>query len=87
MRELFLFDNQLTGQVPASVRNMTILTTLLLQGNLLTGPPGQHFTLEDEGGGGSSSNITFRNLQVVDIGDNKFSGTVPVEFFKLPRLR
>ena len=27
MRQLFLFDNQLTGQIPPSIRNITVLST------------------------------------------------------------
>ena len=81
MRQMLLFDNHLTGQIPESITNMSILTTVLLQNNLLTGRPGVHFDLPMD------DNTTFFNLQVVDIGDNRFSGTVPTEFFRLPRIR
>eukprot|EP00603_Paraphysomonas_imperforata_P015088 CAMPEP_0114455140 /NCGR_PEP_ID=MMETSP0104-20121206/2944_1 /TAXON_ID=37642 ORGANISM="Paraphysomonas imperforata, Strain PA2" /NCGR_SAMPLE_ID=MMETSP0104 /ASSEMBLY_ACC=CAM_ASM_000202 /LENGTH=1477 /DNA_ID=CAMNT_0001627547 /DNA_START=33 /DNA_END=4466 /DNA_ORIENTATION=+ len=84
MRQMLLFDNHLTGPIPASIKNMTILSTLLLQNNLLTGHPGEHFDMPTDA---SMANITFPNLQVVDIGDNRFSGSVPEEFFRLPRLR
>lgn len=84
MRQMLLFDNHLTGSIPASIKNMTILSTVLLQNNLLTGHPGKHFKMPNDA---SAANTTFPNLQVVDIGDNRFSGTVPEEFFRLPRLR
>ena len=81
MRQLFLFDNMLTGQIPVAIRNLTIVSTVLLQHNLLSGHPGAPFVISEE------NNTSFLNLQVVNIGDNTFSGTIPTEFFKLPRLR
>ena len=77
LRQLSLFDNQFSGSIPVAFKNLTVLSTVLLQHNLLTGQPGLPFT----------DNTSFFNLQVVNIGDNLFTGSLPLEFFKLPRLR
>lgn len=101
LRQLFLFDNYLTGPLPPSSRNLTLLSTILLQRNLLSGQPGLPFSFAPpprdstasatsksiSGGIGLFNRSSFLNLQVVDIGDNRFSGSLPVEFFRLPRLR
>ena len=48
---------------------------MLLQHNLLTGQPGQSFDVFPDGAEAGANVTHFRNLQVVDIGDNRFTSS------------
>ena len=70
---LFLSGNKLTGPIPASLGNLTSLTTLYLNGNQLTGPiPARLGNLN--------------NLQLLWLYNNKLSGAIPTELGSLPNL-
>ena len=70
---LELFNNQLSGTIPAEIGNLTSLSYLDLGGNQLSG------TIPAEIG-----NLT--SLSVLFLADNQLSGTIPVEVGNLTRL-
>jgi Leucine-rich repeat (LRR) protein len=73
--ELFsLGDNHLTGPIPMGISNMTKMYRLLLQNNLLSGKVLDGVFAED---------MTL--LEIVDVSNNKLSGSVPKNIFSLPR--
>ena len=84
---LTLFDvssNRLTGTLPkfgsgsSTTSSISSLTNLFLENNYFTGTlPGDDKTLIN----------TFRNLQVIDFGTNRFIGTIPKYWMLLPKLR
>ncbi|XP_058733044.1 receptor-like protein EIX2 [Vicia villosa] len=71
---LSLSRNQLHGEIPLSLREMSYVTVIDLSGNNLTGriPP-------------SLANCSF--LDVLDLGNNNLFGTIPGSLGQLKRLR
>lgn len=66
-------DNRLSGQLTSSVASLTELTKLILGRNQITGEiPGEI--------------ISCNKLQLLDIGDNGFSGWIPKELGQIPAL-
>ena len=64
LSKLYLYSNQLTGEIPPEIGNLTNLTGLLLYDNQLTG------TIPTEIG-----NLT--NLEVLYLSDNQLTGEIP----------
>ncbi|MCU0426130.1 MAG: IPT/TIG domain-containing protein [Candidatus Kapabacteria bacterium] len=75
LRRLWLGGNQLTGEVPESMRSLTALEELLLDNNQLFGESVMRIV------------PSLTNLQTLDIGRNRFSGTLPNTLGNLRRLR
>ena len=71
--ELVLWDNQLTGPIPAELGNLTNLNELYLSGNQLTGPIPAEL-----------ANLT--NLSNLDLGGNELTGPIPAELGNLTNL-
>lgn len=71
---LSLDTNNLTGTIPASIGNLTQLTTLSMSGNNLTS------TLPPE-----MANLT--NLQILSLGENAIGGGIPEWMGNLGRLK
>lgn len=70
---LELYDNQLTGELPATLQYMTDLEMLNLDGNEVFG------TLPTELG-------ALTSLEIFDVSSNDFSGTIPTEIGLLSNL-
>ena len=76
MENLDLGDNQLTGQIPAFLGNLTSLDySLTLGGNSLTGPIPAVL--------GNLTNLDF----ALDLGRNRLTGEIPAELGNLTNLR
>lgn len=75
LRRLWLGGNQLTGEVPESLRSLTALEELLLDNNQLSGESVLRIV------------PSLTNLQTLDIGRNRFSGSLPNTLGNLRRLR
>lgn len=78
LKQIALYQNSLSGTIPSQIANCSLLQTVLLQKNFLSGSPGQAFVRR--------RNVEFPILQVVDLSRNRFTGTVPIELFQLPRI-
>ncbi|BFI25293.1 hypothetical protein MPTK2_1g19750 [Marchantia polymorpha subsp. ruderalis] len=99
LSRLNLRDNALTGAIPPSLVVMTSLKKLTLQGNQLSGPiPDflRNFTNLDELGlannmfqGPFPTNMfaTMRELQIVDMGNNRITGQIPDNLVDIPTLQ
>lgn len=70
---LSLYDNNLSGAIPAELGNLTNLTLLSFYFNRLSGP------IPVELGG-------LTNLNLLDLGSNHLSGTIPAELGNLKNL-
>jgi Leucine-rich repeat (LRR) protein len=75
MRQLYVFDNSLTGHLP-SLDMCDNLQIFLLQNNRLSGRPDDTFGREGILG----------KLEAIDLSSNHFSGTVPSSLYRLPNL-
>ena len=71
---LLLWDNQLTGPIPAALGDLTKLEFLDLSGNELTGP------LPAELG-------SLSHLEILILDENKLTGSIPAEMGDLTNLR
>ena len=71
--ELHLFDNQLTGTIPAALGNLASLTVMNLNSNQLTGPIPTEL--------GDLTSLTELRLY-----DNQLTGEIPVELAQLTQL-
>ena len=85
LMHLFLFENALTGTLPESMRKLSQLQTLLLQDNELSGQPGNAFK-EDVSSTPDSASEMMRELLILDLSNNLFSGEIPTEIFQLPKI-
>jgi len=75
LEELNVRGNSLSGDIPSQLSDLTALVELDLNGNDYTGPlPG-----------GIVSSIP--SLQYLDLGDCKFSGTIPEDFGSMSQLK
>ena len=73
LRELWLYDNQLTGMIPAELGSLDNLQVLLLGGNQLSGQiPAELGSLA--------------NLQWLQLDNNQLSGQIPAELGSLTNL-
>ena len=69
MLSLLAIDhNRLTGTIPKSLSNLTLIQNLEMQDNMLSGPFLHEFYP--------------LSLNVINIGNNKFTGVVPTSIFK-----
>lgn len=98
LRVLGLGDNNYVGSIPSSLAKLTNLVTLGLDNNDMTGDL-QH--LQDlnmmkrlylnsntfTGSLGSVYLKAMRNLEELDLSENSFTGTVPIDMFQYPQLK
>ena len=95
--ELYLFSNQLTGEIPQEIGNLTNLTSLYLNNNQLTGsvPPeiGNLINLTslylnyNQLTGSIPSEIgNLPNLTSMYLNNNQFTGSIPLEIGNLTNL-
>ena len=94
--ELGLSENQLTGEIPPEIGNLTNLTYLNLGLNQLTGIPPEIWNMTNLemlrlGSNQLTGSIppeigNLTNLTVLELNDNQFSGSIPSEIGNLPNL-
>jgi hypothetical protein len=70
---LYLDNNQLSGNIPASLSNLVNITTLILNGNKLSGKI-------------PSSLGNLANVILFDLGNNRLSGTIPSSLGNLVKV-
>ena len=99
LRLLNTDENPISGNIPTVLGNMNYLEGISMQSCGLSGRiPSQisttmnlrYLRLENNrltGGLGGVFSPTQSLLQLVDLGSNKLTGTLPVELFQLPKLR
>jgi Leucine-rich repeat (LRR) protein len=75
LRELDISDNRLTGSVPPILQNITSLEYLNISYNAFKSGIDDFFNTQ------SSSQVTSR-LSIVDVSNNRFTGTLPIGLFK-----
>ncbi|XP_074284277.1 receptor-like protein EIX2 [Silene latifolia] len=73
---LHLNDNMLIGEMPSCLRSLTNLKVLDIGGNKLSGKMLKWFSAEK-----------FKELQILRLRGNKFSGTIPRHICSLPHLQ
>ncbi|XVE68591.1 hypothetical protein DITRI_Ditri09bG0080600 [Diplodiscus trichospermus] len=74
LEELFLGLNSLSGSVPHTIFNSSAMTTISLPKNVLSG------------GLPSGTALWLPNVQFFEVGDNKFSGSIPSSISNASRL-
>jgi Leucine-rich repeat (LRR) protein len=74
LRMFFIADNQFHCNLPP-LSNCSSLELLWVQNNFITGKPGVSV---------GDGNLT--HLEALDLSNNRFSGTIPYEFFSLPMI-
>lgn len=71
LRAISILGGPLTGGIPVTINNLQSLETLNLQENQLSG---------------SLPILSLPNLWGLQLGDNSYSGTIPLEYSDLPKL-
>eukprot|EP00602_Paraphysomonas_sp_CaronLab_P011046 CAMPEP_0185021922 /NCGR_PEP_ID=MMETSP1103-20130426/4621_1 /TAXON_ID=36769 /ORGANISM="Paraphysomonas bandaiensis, Strain Caron Lab Isolate" /LENGTH=1297 /DNA_ID=CAMNT_0027553721 /DNA_START=274 /DNA_END=4167 /DNA_ORIENTATION=+ len=77
---LLLYENGLTGTIPSLLHNLCLLRELSLSRNHFTGSLNDLF-------GDISISSTDKLIEVIDVSDNRISGTIPEAMFALSRLK
>ncbi len=95
--EISLFDNELSGEIPTELANLSSLTILILSSNNLTGSIPDSFatlpTLSTLALGGNQLSGTIpaslgqiENLVILALSDNNFTGNIPAALSALAHL-
>ena len=75
LRSFEVNENRLTGRLPGSLSNLTALVNLLVNNNHLTGSLDSAFDSDQQS-----------SLIIIQLSDNEFTGTLPEDVFRIPRL-
>lgn len=72
---LNIAHNKFTGTLSSNIQQMSLLVTLSIQDNFLEGSLGEVFHRSNNS-----------HLLILDFGENKFTGNLPIEIFRLPNI-
>ena len=97
LKSLQLADNQMHGELPTTLSEMTQLTHLVLERNSFGGHIGSFQGLNQVRSlylGGNSFGGSFNDtilwskdqLEILDLSDNQFTGSLPVDLFSMKKL-